>query len=130
MTIDDGKQLLRDRVASKEWYIIPGVSRAAMLVMYAVEHMYYEPGTEASADYEILTGMPYAYGVAMARKTRMTYPQLLEITGADQTGIAFTGTKRNPIQQDIVIACDPGSDGSLESALAHALFVSWAGCPQ
>jgi hypothetical protein len=122
------RRMIRERVQSREWYLIPQVSDAAGHVMQEIEAKFYPPGTEANADFEIILGMPHVFCLAMAHKSRMPYAEMMKIVDPERTSIRFVDRQAPEDNNDIIIAMDPGSSGAYETAAAFMLF-TWAGVP-
>jgi hypothetical protein len=110
MDEEDGREIVRERVASKEWYLVPGISTVAGQVMAEIEERFYMPGTEANADFEILMGCPYIFSLTMARKSRAPYSEILDLVDPNRTGIRVAPQTVPQEQQDILIMFDEDTD--------------------
>lgn len=108
--------LLVDRIRSREWYIIPGLSPASSELMILIETTHY--AGEANADFELLLGplVPGAFSIAFAHKRRMTHEQLLALLRLPDDAGETDG-------QDVLIALEP--DAPAELTMAAIAFANW-----
>lgn len=78
LTEDEVKRLLRERIDSRAWWVIPCLSESSLRCMEAVEERHYTG--RASADFQVfLTAGAPAFAVATARKRRMSRAQLVAL---------------------------------------------------
>jgi len=113
---DEGRDRIRDLIASGDWWVFPALSETALCLCAEVERRHY--AGEANADFVVMFG-PGLMSVAFARKRRMSAVQLARVI-------------EMPIEdalaaQDILVATD-GPDDLFAEARAQA-FHDWVmGC--
>ncbi|TAK30437.1 MAG: hypothetical protein EPO21_19235 [Chloroflexota bacterium] len=79
LTQDGAKIMIRDRMASRDWWIVPWLNRDAGVLSQAIEERHYD-GT-ANADFQILCGGPWApiFAVSFAHKRHMSASELAKL---------------------------------------------------
>lgn len=113
----EARAMVREKVKSREWWVLPWVSGIAGDVSTRIEERYYTG--KASADCEVMSlGIPGCFAVSFFRKRRMSPKQAAKIMNAPAELLE---------RQDIFIALDRDDDDEGQRAsVARAIgFNTW-----
>ncbi len=109
---DEGRDRVRDLIASGDWWVFPVLSETALRLCAQVERRHYAGG--ANADFVVMFG-PRLMSVAFARKRRMSAVQLARVIEMP--------IEEALVAQDILVATDSPDD--LITPYRAEAFLEW-----